>query len=188
MKGYWQLPLHHDSQEYYAFMTLIGVVSPTRVLMGQLDVVAYCQGVVDELFGDMLMHGLLDNLLGYTENTDDLLRLLRQVLTVPQAYGFKLHPGKCTSFTTKTVWCGKEIPADDVAHAPSRVQGLCDLEPPQTAADLQQFLCATNWMRANIPRYRELVAPLTKHMDISAKAADSPKKTASTRLALSSVG
>ncbi|KAF0707227.1 hypothetical protein AaE_013712 [Aphanomyces astaci] len=153
MKGYWQLPLHPDSQEYYSFMTPVGVVTPTRVLMGQSDAVAYCQGVVDELFGDMLMHGLLgwlDDLLGYAENTDDLLRLLRQVLTVCQTYGLKLHPGKCTFFTTKTVWCGKEISADGVAHAPGRVQGLCDLEPPQTAADLQQFLCATNWMRANI--------------------------------------
>ncbi|ETV75951.1 hypothetical protein H257_09910 [Aphanomyces astaci] len=163
IKGYWQLPLPPDSQEYYSFMTPVGVVTPTRVLMGQSDAVAYCQGVVDELFGDLLMHGVLgwlDELLGYAGTTTELLQLLRQVL------------GICHIS----------------AQSPSRVQGLCGLEPPQTAADLQQFLCATNWMRANIPQYTELVAPLTRLMDIAANAADPRKKTALTRVALSSVG
>ncbi|KAH9141743.1 hypothetical protein AeRB84_014110 [Aphanomyces euteiches] len=33
-KGYWQLPLHADSQEFFSFMTPFGVYTPTRVLMG----------------------------------------------------------------------------------------------------------------------------------------------------------
>ncbi|CAK4696066.1 unnamed protein product, partial [Aphanomyces euteiches] len=54
-------------EEYYSFMTPLGIITPTRVLMGQSHAVAYCQGVVDELFGEMIMHGLLgwlDDLLG----------------------------------------------------------------------------------------------------------------------------
>ncbi|ETV68361.1 hypothetical protein H257_15682 [Aphanomyces astaci] len=143
-----------DSQEYYSFMTPVGVVTPTRVLMGQTDA--------------------LDYLLGYAQTTDVLLHLLRKVLEICQAYGLKLHPGK--------------ISADGVAHAPERIQDLCDLGPPQAAADLQQLLCATNWMRGNIPQYTELVAPFMKQLDIVAKAADSRKKTALMRVALSSVG
>ncbi|KAF0756866.1 hypothetical protein AaE_004463, partial [Aphanomyces astaci] len=179
------------SKVYFKLDWMKGGCDPTRVLMGQTDAVAYCQGVVDEFFGDLLMHGLLgwlDDLLGYAQTTDELLHLLRKVLEICHAYGLKLHPGKCVFYTTRTVWCGKEISADGVAHAPERIQGLCDLGPPQTAADLQQFLCATNWMRGNIPQYTELVAPLTKLLDIAAKAADSRKKTALTRVALSSVG
>ena len=37
-KGYWQLALHPDSQEYYSFMMPFGVITPTRVLMGQTQV------------------------------------------------------------------------------------------------------------------------------------------------------
>ncbi|KAF0687532.1 Aste57867_20723 [Aphanomyces stellatus] len=36
-KGYWQLPLHPESQEFFSFMTPFGVYTPTRVLMGQTD-------------------------------------------------------------------------------------------------------------------------------------------------------
>ncbi|ETW05776.1 hypothetical protein H310_03460 [Aphanomyces invadans] len=134
---------------------------------GQADAVAYCEGVVDELFGELLMHGILgwlDELLGYARTSEELLRPLRQVVEICHSY---------------------EISATGVAHAPGRVHGLCDLEPPQTAADLQQFLCATNWMREKIPHYTELVAPLTKLFDIAAKAADSRKKAALTRVSLS---
>ncbi|KAH9184507.1 hypothetical protein AeNC1_013517, partial [Aphanomyces euteiches] len=188
MKGYW---LHPESEEYYSFMTPLGIITPTRVLMGQSHAVAYCQGVVDELFGEMIMHGLLgwlDDLLGYARTASDLMDLLKRVLAICQAYGLKLHPKKCAFYTTKTIWCGKEVSAEGVAHAPARVQGLCELEPPQTAAELQQFLCATNWMRANIPEYSALVALLTKLLDIGAKVAASRKKTALARVSLSSIG
>ncbi|KAF0735460.1 hypothetical protein Ae201684P_022348 [Aphanomyces euteiches] len=107
MKGYWQLPLHPESQEYYSFMTPLGVITPTRVLMGQSHAVAYCQGVVEELFGEMIMHGLLgwlDDLLGYARTASDLMDLLKRVLAICQAYGLKLHPKKCAFYTTKTIW------------------------------------------------------------------------------------
>ncbi|KAH9147037.1 hypothetical protein AeNC1_019450, partial [Aphanomyces euteiches] len=81
-KGYWQLALHEDSQMYYS-MTPFGVYTPTRVLMGQTDAVAFCQSAVDFMFADLLFKGLLvwlDDMLGYAETTDDLFDLLEQVL------------------------------------------------------------------------------------------------------------
>ncbi|KAH9121075.1 hypothetical protein AeMF1_007045, partial [Aphanomyces euteiches] len=80
-KGYWQLALHEDSQMYYSFMTPFGVYTPTRVLMGQTDAVAFCQSSVDFMFADLLFKGLLawlDDMLGYAETTDDLFDLLEQ--------------------------------------------------------------------------------------------------------------
>ncbi|ETV91029.1 hypothetical protein H310_14269 [Aphanomyces invadans] len=58
-KGYWLLPLHSDSQEYFSFMTPFGINTPTRVLMGQTDAEAYCQSVVRQMFDDLLFRGLL---------------------------------------------------------------------------------------------------------------------------------
>ncbi|KAF0728909.1 hypothetical protein AaE_009417, partial [Aphanomyces astaci] len=58
-KGYWQLPLHVDSQMYFSFMTPFGVYTLTRVLMGQTDAVAYCQSVVHQMFGALLFRGML---------------------------------------------------------------------------------------------------------------------------------
>jgi len=190
-KGYWQLPLHADSQMYFSFMTPFGVYTPTRVLMGQTDAVAYCQSVVHQMFGELLFRGLLawlDDLLGSARTVDELLDLLDQVLTICARFGLKLSPKKCYFFLREAEWCGKLISAAGITHSPSRIQGLVELSPPATAADLQQFVCATNWMRASIPAYNQLVDPLRRLLDVATKAAGSCKKTALARIALSAVG
>ena len=51
-KGYWQLPLHPDSQELFTIMGVDGMITPTRVSMGQSDAVAYCQFVAQEVYGE----------------------------------------------------------------------------------------------------------------------------------------
>ena len=190
-KGYWQLALHEDSQMYYSFMTPFGVYTPTRVLMGQTDAVAFCQSAVNFMFADILFKGLLawlDDMLGYAESPEDLLDLLDQVLTICSAYGLKLNPKKCDFFLTKATWCGKVVSANGVEHSPSRIQGLCALVPPATAADLQQFLCATNWMRSSIPCYTELVAPLRQLLDEATKTIGSAKKTKLIKVQLAAIG
>lgn len=58
-RGYWQLPLHEDSQEIFSFVTHRGVFTPKRVPMGATDAVAYCQGVVETIFGELLYKDIL---------------------------------------------------------------------------------------------------------------------------------
>jgi hypothetical protein len=89
-KGYWQLPLHPSCQEMFSFLTDLGVYTPTRVLMGVSDSVAYCQAAVQEIIQDMLYRGLLpwlDDLLGYAEDEGKLLSLLEVVLETCQKRG-----------------------------------------------------------------------------------------------------
>ncbi|ETV73005.1 hypothetical protein H257_12050 [Aphanomyces astaci] len=145
-------------------MTPFGVYTPTRVLMGQTDAVAFCQSAVDFMFADLLFKGLLawlDDMLGYAENSKDLLD---QVLTICSSFGLKLNPKKCDFFLTKAIWCGKVVSTEGAQHSPTRIQGLCALASPAMAADIQQFVCATNWIRSSIPCYTELVAPLSGNL------------------------
>ena len=190
-RGYWQLPLHPDSQELYTIMTARGMVTPTRVLMGSTDAVAYCQGVVETIFGDMLYSRLLawlDDVLGFAADDVALMGTLETVLQRCAEYGLKLHPKKCEFYVPKAKWCGKIISKDGVAHCPERVAGLVDMQPPTTGADLQQLLCAVNWMRGSIPMYSTVTANLYELLEAAAKAAGSRKKTKLQRVPLSSVG
>ncbi|GMF30423.1 unnamed protein product [Phytophthora fragariaefolia] len=126
-RGYWQLPLHEDSQGFFTFITHRGMYTLTRVPMGATDAVAYGQGVVEENFGDLLGNGILawlDDILGYAESEDELLQLLDQVLVRCEAYGLKLHAKKCDFFEIEVKWCGKMVSA--AGH--SRVQST-DSQP-----------------------------------------------------------
>jgi len=43
---------------------------------------------------------------------------------------------------------------------PRNLKALQDMQYPTTGGELQQFMCATNWMRMGIPEYAVTVAPL----------------------------
>lgn len=49
------------------------------------------------------------------------------------------------------------IACEGISHCESRVQGLCKLGTPKTAAELQKFLLAVNWLRNNIPNNTALI-------------------------------
>lgn len=40
------------------------------------------------------------------------------------------------------------------------IDALVETKTPSMASNLQQFVCATNWMRTSIPAYAERIAPL----------------------------
>ncbi|KAE8975246.1 hypothetical protein PR002_g25649 [Phytophthora rubi] len=122
--GYWQLHLHPDSQELYSFVTHRGIYTPTRVPMEATDAVAYCQGVAEEIFSDLLGDGVLawlDNILGYAEDEEALPTLLNKVPARCESYGLKVHAKKCAFFATDVKWCGRIISAQGVKHCPERV-------------------------------------------------------------------
>ncbi|ETV63678.1 hypothetical protein H257_19389, partial [Aphanomyces astaci] len=52
-----------------------------------------------------------------------------------------------------------------VKHDPARVEALQQLPSPVSGADLQQYMCAINWMRISIPGYNMLVQPLTEMLE-----------------------
>ena len=74
-------------------------------------------------------------------------------------------------------WCGRVLSAVGMTHCPLRIEGLVAMELPTTAAELQQFMCACNWMRASIPRYNELVKDLSLLMETCMSKCGSSKKT-----------
>jgi hypothetical protein len=92
---------------------------------------------MERIMAPVLSRGVkvwLDDVLGYARNEKEL-------------------SDKCNFFRKSVKWCGRVISASGTTHCPMRIEGLVGMELPKTAADLQQFLCACNWMRASISRY-----------------------------------
>ncbi|KAF0717916.1 Aste57867_2018 [Aphanomyces stellatus] len=116
------------------------------------------------MFAEQLYQGLLawlDDLLGYHRTREGLLGVLEDVLVCADK-GLKLHPKKCSFYVNEARWCGRIISGTGVKHDPARVEALQQLPSPVTGADLQQYVCAINWMRMSIPGYNVLVQPLTE--------------------------
>ena len=58
LKGYWQMPLHKNSQEYLSMTTDNAVYTPTRVIQGATDAVMYFQATIQECFKKQLYRAL----------------------------------------------------------------------------------------------------------------------------------
>jgi hypothetical protein len=188
---YWKLPLAPDSRECQSFITPDGVFSPTRVLHGTTNAVSHMQAVLQEI----LLHSVeqilawLDEILLHAVKELELLTHLLALFLIRRQYNLKLHPGKCSLYATKLRWCGRLISPTGVCFGPRRVQGLRDMEPPSMGAELQQFVCALNWMRTSLPKFSQLIAPLQAILELVYQAAGGQRtRTASAKIPLIDVG
>uniref|UniRef100_H3GD34 Chromo domain-containing protein n=1 Tax=Phytophthora ramorum TaxID=164328 RepID=H3GD34_PHYRM len=134
------------------------------------------QEVVLEIFGDLLgvsVLALLADILGFAEDDDALLDVLDTVLERCEKFGLKLHAKKCQFFSREIKWCGRMISGDGM---------------PTTAGELQQFLCAVNWMRQSIPEFTRITTKLYDALERAAQHAGSRKKLKLSRVRLEEVG
>jgi Reverse transcriptase (RNA-dependent DNA polymerase) len=181
VKGFWQLPLHKDSQEILSYMTDRGVYTPTRVPQGCTDAALHFQATMEMVLAVLLYKNVLvwiDDVLVFADTVDELFDVLELMFKLLNEYGLKLSPKKSEVFLTQVKWCGRIIDADGIRHDPERIEALCNIPEPATAAELQQFICASNWMRESLPDYARLVDPLQQLLDTALKGSKKTKKAA----------
>ncbi|KAF4029245.1 hypothetical protein GN244_ATG19049 [Phytophthora infestans] len=77
----------------------------------------------------------------------------------------------------QALWCGRILSGDGVRHDPASVEALTNLQPPTTGQELQQFVCAPNWMRTSLRAYNKLIDPPLKFMEKVYEKAGGRKKT-----------
>jgi hypothetical protein len=77
-QGYWQIPLHKDSQDCRSFITPDGVYTPTRVLHGTRNATQHPKSVLVVMMDDIKsdIKAWLDDCLLHTKAEDDLLATL----------------------------------------------------------------------------------------------------------------
>ena len=161
--GYWQFPLHPDSQELFSFSTHDKVFTPTRVPQGATDSVMYFTQAINNIFRDKIRKGVLpwlDDLLVYADTLEELYERLKWVLEQAKKYGLKLSPKKLKLLSERIKWCGKSISAEGVTVDGDRIEALSSMPYPQYADDLMKFINGSNWFRTQLPEYARGVSEL----------------------------
>jgi hypothetical protein len=182
LKGFWQLPLAKECQEYLSYMTDAKVYTPTRVPQGCSDAAIHFQRTMAKCFEELLYKHLLvwvDDLLLYASSIDEYLEKLQRFFFLMNEFGLKLSVKKSSLYQSSVKWCGKLIDGDGVRHDPGRIKALREMPCPSTAGDLQQFLCAANWLRESIVGYAEAVQPLQECLDAALRNKRRSKRVAS---------
>jgi RNase H-like domain found in reverse transcriptase/Reverse transcriptase (RNA-dependent DNA polymerase) len=117
VQGYWQLPLHEDSQECQSILTPDGVYTPTRVQLGTTNATVHMQAIMEDLMHD-IRHSVkiwLDDNMIHVTTEEKLLEVLEHFFKTCLQNGVFLHAAKCTLD-------GTEVPTADA----SSQQKACD--------------------------------------------------------------
>ena len=77
----------------------------------------------------------------------------------------KVQEKKSHFFAKKVTFCGRIISPEGIQFHPRHFKSLVSMKKPSMAGELQQLLCATNWMRTSIPNYAAVIEPLHTLME-----------------------
>jgi Reverse transcriptase (RNA-dependent DNA polymerase) len=101
-QGYWQIPLHEDSQDCQSFITPDEVYTPTCVLHGTRNATQHLQSVLFVMMDDIKSNikVWLNDCLLHTKTEDDLLATLNFFFKQCRKHGLKLRASKCVLFAS----------------------------------------------------------------------------------------
>ncbi|OWZ06725.1 hypothetical protein PHMEG_00020985, partial [Phytophthora megakarya] len=170
--GFWQLPLAEESQEVLSFMTDEAVNTPTRVPQVAIDSALYFQSQMQRVLVELIPHNAqvwIDDVLIYAKTGGEFIDEIRRFFLLLHRHNLKLNLMKSCLFQREVTWCGRVISGDGVRHDPARISALTELPLPKTAAELQYFVCAYNWLRDAIIDFSRVFAPLLTKLDIEKK-------------------
>ncbi|OWZ13442.1 RNA-directed DNA polymerase [Phytophthora megakarya] len=109
---------------------------------------------------------------------DTYLVKLGELFSLLNHFGLKLNAKKTSLYQTQVKWCGKLIDGQGIRHDPERINSLRALPYPCTAGELQQFICAINWMRDSIIDFARQVEPLQRRLDTALASTRRTKRAA----------
>ncbi|KAE9281123.1 hypothetical protein PF008_g27966 [Phytophthora fragariae] len=181
LKGFWQLPLAELCQEWMFYMTDEKIFTPRRVPQGCSDAAIHFQKTMEKCFATLLYKHLLvwiDDLLLYADDIDTYLDKLAELFSLLNDFGLKLSVKKSSLYQIEVKWCGKIIDANGVRHDPARIESLRAMPYPSTAWELQQPICAINWMRESLVDYARQVSPLQRKLDTALASTRRTKRAA----------
>ncbi|OWZ13400.1 hypothetical protein PHMEG_00013278 [Phytophthora megakarya] len=182
IRSFWQLAVAEESREMLSYMTDEGVFTPNRVMQGSCDSALHFQVSMEDCFAELLHNYLLiwiDDLLLFADTTAEYLLVLEKLFDLVHEFRLKLSLKKSSLYQQSVTWCGKVIDQNSIRHDPKRIEGLTAMPPPCTAGQLQQFICATNWMRDSLIDYARVVHPLQQCLDVALNGKRKTKRVAS---------
>lgn len=102
----------------------------------------------------------LDDFLMHAKEEEELFSDIANFLKVCAKVEFKVNPKKSCFFTTKVKLCGRIISSEGIQFDPRNFEAVLAMKPSRMGNELQQLLCASNWMLTFISDYSILVEPL----------------------------
>ena len=167
--GFWQIPLDENSSTYTTFITPYGRYRFRRMPYGIKTGTEVYQQAIDSLFTGFPCKIIVDDILVYGKDDDDLEANIRKIMNRARDIHLRLNKKKCKFFVTSVTYVGHVLTEQGVRADPDKVKAVQEFQEPKCVSDLQRFLGMTNYLAKFIEGYSEITAPLRQllHNDVA---------------------
>ena len=163
--GFFQIPVHKDSVEKFAFICKYGLFHHLRMPQGASNSPATYQRVMTYIMRNLQwikMVSFLDDCVVFGSNFDEALDNLEEVLTRFSFYNLKLKPKKSSFFQESIVFLGRKIDKNGISVTEDHIEQIRKWQPPTDVMQLESFLGYANYQRAHLKRISEHTESLYK--------------------------
>lgn len=161
--GYWQIPVEETSRKYTAFRCFLGLFEFLVMPFGLTNAPATFQRLVDNLFGEYRLNGVLvylDDILVHSSSFDKTLALLRVVFDRLAAEGLTINLEKSSFFPKLLKYLGHIIEEGTMRPNPAKLQPLHQLKRPETLYDVRRLLGLIGYYHTYIPNLNGILTPV----------------------------
>jgi hypothetical protein len=166
LRGAYNLIRVKEGEEWKtAFRTRYGHFECLVMPFGLTNAPAVFQHFMNDVFRDLLDSSVLvyiDDILVFSDNIEDHLQHVREVLSRLAKHGLYAKAEKCEFSVTTTEFLGFIIGADGISMAENKVSAVTSWPEPKKLREIQQFLGFANFYRRFIPGYSRVIAPMTR--------------------------
>lgn len=126
-----------------------------RTLQGGADSACYLHDSTRDKFSGRIRKLIqwIEYYLVHEEDQETPLNALDEFQAICREFGFRVHAPKLYFFLHEPLFCGRILLEETVTYDPQNLTALVVMTCPTKADELQQMLCAENWMRSAIPVY-----------------------------------
>jgi hypothetical protein len=137
--GYHQVGMTQEAIEQSAFVTPDGHYEYTRMPFGLTNAPATFQRAMNEVFEDMIGHGLyvyIDDITIYSATFKEHLKLLGEVLHQLKKKNLYLKPKKCTIAAPEVDLLGHVIGEHGIRPSPTKIKAVSEYPQPVNKTEL----------------------------------------------------
>ena len=159
--GFYQIPLHEDSQELTTFMTPFGRYCFKRLPFGITSAPEiFMRKMVQMLEGLDGVFCYMDDILIFGKDQANHDANLEKTLKRLKEAGLKLNQQKCKYRQSEVAFLGHIFSKDGVRPDPSKVEAITDMKPPGSVQEIRQFLGMVHYLGSYLPSLHTVTEPL----------------------------
>ena len=164
--GYNNVRIKEGDEWKAAFVTPRGLYEPTVMFFGLTNSPATFQGMMDDIFKDLILEGkvliYLDDILILGDSLKEHRELVREVLRRLRKHDLFAKPEKCEFEVTRTEYLGLIISPGRIEMDPAKVKAIREWPTPKNASDIRRFRGFANFYRRFIQDFGRICKPLDR--------------------------